>query len=169
VGWYVRSAAIALTTVVVAGLLSEAPVAGAPRTVTFTPQADATVRADRPTKSYGTATSLTVDNSPVIHTLLRFTVTGVGSDTVNGVALRLYTTNPSPASGKVFRVASQTWTEGVTWNTAPTADATPITTGGSGGAQYMGAVRSVVFRQDGRHVLRAHHDLERGRGDVRFT
>ena len=40
----------------------------------------------------------------------------------------MFVTNPSPVGGSVYRVASQTWTEAVTWNTAPPADPTPITT-----------------------------------------
>jgi hypothetical protein len=104
---------------------------GATRTLTFTPQADALIRADRPTRSYGGSSSLTVDNSPVTHTLIRFAVSGVGTDVVSGATLRLFTTNGSPAGGTVFRVASLTWAETVTWNSAPVADPTPITTAGA--------------------------------------
>ena len=112
--------------VLVATLLAGTPASGAIRTLTFGAAADTTVRADKPARSYGAATSLTVDNSPVEHTLLRFTVSGVGTDVVSAASLRLYVTNASPAQGTVFRVASQTWAENVTWTTAPAADATPI-------------------------------------------
>ena len=83
--------------------------------------ADTTIRSDRPTRLDGTTSTLSVDNSPVQHTLLRFTVAGVGSDVVTGVTLSLYVTNPSPVAGIVYRVGSQSWPESVTWSTAPVA------------------------------------------------
>ena len=58
--------------------------------------------------------------------MLRFTVTGVGTDVVAAASLRLYVTNPSPVAGALYRVASQTWAENVTWTTAPAADPTPL-------------------------------------------
>jgi hypothetical protein len=112
---------------VVGTLLSPSAASGATRTLTFGADADTTIRSDRPTRSYGTTSTLSVDNSPVQHTLLRFTVAGVGSDVVTGVALRLYVTNPSPVAGIVYRVGSQAGPENVTWSTAPVADPVPIT------------------------------------------
>ena len=107
------------------------PAAGATRTLTFGAVADTTVRADRPTKSYGTLTTVTADSSPIEHSLLRFTVSGVGTDVVTGATLRLYVKDASPVGGSVYRVASQTWPENVTWNTAPAADASPLATVGN--------------------------------------
>src|SRR5262245_35889632 len=104
------------------------PASAAPRTLTFGPVADTTVRADHPAKGYGSLTTLTADNSPVQNTLLRFTVSGVGSDVVVGATLRLFVTNPSPVGGSVARVASQTWGENVPWNSAPVADPLPVAT-----------------------------------------
>jgi hypothetical protein len=110
-----------LATVLLGGAAS-----GATRTLTFGAVADTTVRADKPARAYATTTSVTADNAPVEHTLLRFTVTGVGTDVVAGASLRLYVTNPSPVAGTLYRVASQTWAENVTWTTAPAADPTPL-------------------------------------------
>jgi hypothetical protein len=98
------------------------------RTLTFGPTVDTTIRADHPNKGYGSLTTLTADNSPVQNGLLRFTVSGVGTDVVVGATLRLFVTNPSPVGGSVARVASQTWGENVTWNAAPVADPLPVAT-----------------------------------------
>ena len=114
--------------VMLAAATIDAPASGATRTLTFGATVDTTVRADKPTRSYGSLTSLTSDNSPVTNGLLRFTVSGVGTDVVTAATLRLYVTNPSPSGGSVSRVASQTWAENITWNQAPAADAIPLAT-----------------------------------------
>jgi hypothetical protein len=106
------------------------PAAGAGKTLTFGSVADTAIRADKPTRSYGTATTIGVDNSPIQHSLLRFTVSGVGTDVVTAATLRLFVTNASPVGGSVYRVASQTWPETVTWATAPAADAGALATAG---------------------------------------
>jgi acid phosphatase type 7 len=56
--------------------------ASASTTLTFTPSADTHVRADRPKVNFGASTKLQVDNSPVFHTLLKFTVSGIGTEAV---------------------------------------------------------------------------------------
>ena len=124
----VRGLAVVLLSVATTAVLVAIPASAAPRTLTFGPAVDATVRADHPSKSYGSLTTLTADNSPVENALLRFTVSGVGTDQVIGATLRLFVTNPSPVGGSVARVASQTWGENVTWNTAPAADPLPVAT-----------------------------------------
>src|SRR5262245_29909585 len=120
--------ATALVVLALVALVAAVPASAAPRTLTFGPAVDTTVRADHPNKGYGSLTTLTADNSPVENGLLRFTVSGVGTDVVVGATLRLFVTNPSPVGGSVARVASQTWGENVTWNTAPAADALPVAT-----------------------------------------
>ncbi len=119
---------VLMLVVATATLVAAIPASAAPRTLTFGSTVDTTVRADRPTKAYGSLGTLTADNSPVENGLLRFTVSGVGSDVVTGATLRLFVTNPSPVGGSVARVASQTWPENVTWNTAPAPDPLPVAT-----------------------------------------
>lgn len=123
-----RMTGFALVMALVANAVAVDSTTGIIRTTTFTPVADATIRADRPTRSYGTASTLSADNSPIQHALLRFTVTGIGTEAVTHASLRLYVTNPSPVAGSVYRVTSQTWTESVTWATAPAADTAPLVT-----------------------------------------
>ena len=47
-------------------------------TLTFTPTDDATVDSSQPTVNLGTNSRLTVDNSPINYSLLKFTVAGTG-------------------------------------------------------------------------------------------
>ena len=118
---------LTLTAVLVSALISAD--ASATTTFTFGPDADATIRADEPDATGGTGLKLSADNSPVMNTLMRFSVTGVGSDIVQSAKLRLYNVNPSNVGGVFARVADNSWSEtGVTWNTAPTADPTPLAT-----------------------------------------
>ena len=76
-------------------------------TLTFGPDADASLYAASPTTNYGASATLETDNSPVKHYLIRFTVSGVGTRTVTGATLRLSCIDSSP-SGGVFTVAART-------------------------------------------------------------
>lgn len=91
------------------------------QTLTFGPTDDATVKAGSPTTSFGSATVVSTDNSPVEHFLLRFGVNGIVGLIVESAKLR-YCINSSGAGGD-FRALSDpaaTWNEStVTWNTAP--------------------------------------------------
>lgn len=92
-------------------------------TLTFLPAADTYVRPDRPDTNFGSATSLQVDNSPVKHILLKFTVSGIGNRTVKGAKLRLFAVDPSSGGGDVHRTPVASWTERtVVWKTAPAPD-----------------------------------------------
>jgi Fibronectin type III domain/Calcineurin-like phosphoesterase len=108
--------------VVALALLSVSPAAkAATATATFTPVADATVQASNPTRTYGTASTLLVDNSPVQHFLLKFAVSGLGGAQVVSARLRLYCTNSSNIGG-LFAGTTSVWQETtVTWNNAPQA------------------------------------------------
>ncbi|MDP9302285.1 MAG: DNRLRE domain-containing protein, partial [Actinomycetota bacterium] len=96
-------------------------------TLSFGPDADTFVRSDSPTAHPGSKTSFSVDNSPIKHGLLKFTVSGVGSGTIQSVKLRLYCLDASDQGGDHYRVADNSWQENtVTWNTEPAADPTSI-------------------------------------------
>jgi hypothetical protein len=123
----------------------------APRTVTFAPTDDATIAQASPTTTYGTASRLTVDGSPVTDSLLRFAVNGLGSCTVTGARLDLTvgsTTNDnSGRGGDVHGTTHSTWSQSnVTWNSAPAA--TPAVVGSLGavaqGGRYGVDVGSLV-------------------------
>jgi parallel beta-helix repeat protein len=95
--------------------------------LTFAPTADTYVRQDLPTSTAGSATSIQVDNSPVKHILIKFTVSGVGGRPVTSAKLRLYCVDPSDRGGDFHRVADSSWSEQtVNWNTAPGYDAATV-------------------------------------------
>lgn len=91
---------------------------------------DATVKKSSPTRNYGTLTMVETDGSPLEDFLLKFAVTGTTGQTITRAKLRLYTVNGSNNGGVVYQATGTTWTEsgtgGVTWNTAPAAMGTPL-------------------------------------------
>ena len=106
--------------------------------LTFTPTADTYVQSDKATSNFGSATTISTDNSPIKHMLLKFAVSGVGSRSISSVKLRLYCIDPSSFGGNFRRVADTSWSEfGVTWNTAPAADSYKPRLDRQGGSQYL--------------------------------
>jgi hypothetical protein len=102
-----------------------AGVAGA--SLTFTAVADTDIRFGNPAKNFGSATSLQVDGDPIKDTLLKFTVSGVGTGSVAGATLRLFCTSAAAIGGNFHSVIDNSWQEStVTWNTAPAADANSL-------------------------------------------
>jgi hypothetical protein len=100
--------------------------------LSFAPTDDTFVALDFPTTSYGAANKIEVDNSPVKHILLKFTVTGVGARSVASAKLRLHAVDPSGSGGQFYRVQDNGWSEQtVTWSTAPAADPSPVASLGS--------------------------------------
>lgn len=101
-------------------------------TLSFAPIDDAHVQADQPTTNYGSTSGLSVDNGPVKHILLKFTVAGIGAGTVSSAKLRIYCTNPASNGGQLRRVPNNSWSESsVTWNTAPASDSALLATVGA--------------------------------------
>jgi chitodextrinase len=127
----------------VATVMTPAP----PTALMFTPSADTFVEADKPTTNYGSDTAIGTDNSPIKRILLTFPVYGIGGRQVLSAKLRLYCVDPSGFGGSFHRVANTSWSEsGVTWNNAPTGDATALDELGSvsTGTWYEVDVTSLV-------------------------
>jgi hypothetical protein len=104
----------------------------APSSVTLAPTDDAAVKHDTPATNYGATASVQVDGSPIVHSLLKFTVSGSAGRPVSSAKLRLYVTDPSPSGGAWHRVTDNSWSEKtVTWNTAPAAQAASVATLGA--------------------------------------
>jgi tartrate-resistant acid phosphatase type 5 len=96
----------------------------------FSTVADARIDADSSSSNRGALTTFSVDSSPLVDSLLKFNVTGVGQATVTKAVIELAVTSGSVAGGKVYR-ATSSWAENtVTWNNAP-AKGTLITTLGA--------------------------------------
>jgi hypothetical protein len=88
--------------------------------VTFTPVADARVEQASPTANFGTASVLMADNSPMIESYLRFTVTGL-SGPAQQATLRLWVVDSASNGPAISLCTSTTWSEtGITWATKPT-------------------------------------------------
>src|SRR5215212_2214351 len=95
--------------------------------LTFAPSADTYIEAGLPDTNFGSASRMLVDNSPVRNMLLKFNVSGIGTNKVASAKLRLYCLDGSSIGGSFYRVANNTWNEGtVTWNNAPAADANSV-------------------------------------------
>jgi hypothetical protein len=99
-------------------------------TTTLTPTDDAAIDQTNATTNYGGGTKLTVDASPVIDSLVRFSVPSTCT-TVSSAKLTLTvggtTNNDSAKGGDVYLAAGSSWSEGtVTWNTAPAKTGSPV-------------------------------------------
>jgi hypothetical protein len=89
---------------------------------TFLPVDDAYIASGSPTTNYGPATTLQVDNSPIKHFLIKFTVSGLNGQQVVSAKLRLYNVDPSSKGGDFYAVSDNSWQEEtITWNNAPVA------------------------------------------------
>ena len=120
--------------VAIAGITMLIPVgpASGSATLSFGAVADARILASQPTTNFGAKPRLAVDNAPVKHTLIRYDVTGVGSDRVESATLRLHSLDASGVGGILSRALDDDWSEtSVTWNTAPAALPTPTATLGA--------------------------------------
>jgi hypothetical protein len=124
--------------------------------LSFRPDADTYVQQDRPSNNHGSATTMSTDYSPIKNILLKFTVSGVGTNSVKGAKLRLYCVDASAKGGDFYRVADNSWQENtVTWNTAPVADPTGLASLGAvtSGTWYEVDLTSLVTG-DGTYSLR---------------
>jgi len=100
--------------------------------LTFTPTDDAYIFQSKPSKNFGSATTLQTDGSPIKDFLIKFNVSGIGTSTVSSATLRLYIVDPSPAGGVIHPTTTSTWNEAsVTWANAPPAASSPTATIGS--------------------------------------
>ena len=133
--------------------------AAATTTLTFAPEADASIYSGSPAQNYGSSSKLETDNSPIKHFLIRFTVSGVGAAQVTNAKLRLSCVDPSPKGGDVSLAATTPWTEStVTWNTAPAAGRHRLIARLGGRREHV-SVRPVLGDPRGRH-LHAARDVD---------
>jgi hypothetical protein len=86
---------------------------------TFTPIADAYVKAANPATNYGTSTTLRTDNSPITRSYLRFNVQGLSSP-VQRATLRIFANTASNSGYLVNSLADNTWAEPmINYNNSP--------------------------------------------------
>jgi PKD repeat protein len=114
------------------GYITVTPSQGGSSTATFLPTDDAFVRSPYPNENSGGQPTLrTYTKLPIeTHSYLTFPVTGV-SGRVFSAKLRLFVTDASAVSGKIYGVADTTWSEGaITWTSKP-AVGSLLASGGS--------------------------------------
>jgi hypothetical protein len=88
--------------------------------LTFTPTDDTTIYEDSPSLNLGSRDALEVDQEEVKDILLRFEVSGVGTQPIASATLRLFSIDASPSGGIFYSTIDTRWSEStVTWATAP--------------------------------------------------
>lgn len=105
-------------------LVKAAQASGEP-VLAFTPTDDAFISSDFPSANFGDRRSLRVDNDPIKHSLLKFSVRGIESRRVSSATLWLYCKNEASFGGRVLSISEGQvpWSEDtVTWNNAPEAE-----------------------------------------------
>ena len=101
-------------------------------TIVITPSGDAQIQQANPNTNYGNSSQIGADFSPVTDSLIKFTVSGVGTKHVISAKIRLYCVNGSKTGAVFHAVADNSWTEStVTWSTAPVADSATLATLGT--------------------------------------
>ena len=82
-----------------------------PPVQTFSPSDDTQVNEASPTTNYGSQTTLRIDGSPLVHSYLKFTVTGLTSS-ITRATLRVYANSSSSTGYEAHGSADTSWTEG---------------------------------------------------------
>jgi acid phosphatase type 7 len=130
-----RAAIVALLQLAAAGVVAAAPAVSAVDDIVVVPAPDATVRSAQPSTNFGTATTLTVDASPVVRGYVRLPVTGL-TGPVDSATLQVFSSSSSTSGTAlvVKAVSDNTWLEStITFNNAPPVGAllgsTPLTSG----------------------------------------
>jgi len=96
---------------------------------TFAPNADAYTSADKPTRNYGTATTIRAGASPIRNGYLRFALSGL-SDPVTKATLQVYARSNSSTGITLHGVSDSSWSEtGITYVNAPPINASVATSG----------------------------------------
>lgn len=91
-----------------------------PLVLTLNPIADTTVKSNKPTTNYGSATKLSIDGSPIEISYLRFDLAPLAGRTIRFATLRLRITDSSTSTQNVKSVADSSWQETtMTYNTRP--------------------------------------------------
>jgi parallel beta-helix repeat protein len=106
---------------------------------TFMPVADAYVNEASPTTNTGTATTLRIDGTPLVHSYLKFDVQGLPSGTTPTKAvLRVFANSSSITGHEVRGSTDTTWTEtGITFANRPTFGGVVGSSGGFTSAKYV--------------------------------
>ncbi len=96
--------------------------------------------------------------------LMKFSVSGVGARSVQNAKLRIYCVNGSDHGGDFRQVTDNSWSEGsVTWNNAPAADPTIISSlGGVNSSTWYEVDLVSMIDGDGTYSIRVRNNSENG-------
>lgn len=110
---------LCLTAVVLSMVLPRGSSASSAPVVVL-PSADTTIKSNYPDTNFGTVAQFYANARPVLKGLVRFTVSGLGQNSVAQARLRLYVSDASPSAGLTVSNTAPSWDETtVTWNTQP--------------------------------------------------
>ena len=118
-------------TILITGMLAFQmfiPTAAVSQNLTFNPVADSYGNAGSPGTNYGTATTLRVDDSPIVNSYLRFNVSGLAGQAITQGRLLVHA-NSASSNGLVAKsVANNTWGETtITSSNAPAMGSSVVT------------------------------------------
>ncbi|MDR3572452.1 MAG: DNRLRE domain-containing protein [Anaerolineaceae bacterium] len=120
---------------------------------TFHPTADAYVSAAAPSINYGASPTIQVDNSPVVRSYMRFTVSGI-SGTSNSATLKFYANTSQSTGFTVYKLSNNTWTEsGIKYSNAPAVGAAINKTGAVTGGSWVSINVSSYITGNGTYNL----------------
>lgn len=125
------------------------PISGS--TVSLLPLADATVKASSPTSNYGSASSVSIDSSPVEITYMKFDLAPLTGKQIATAKLRVRVSSSSKNTQNIKLVEDTTWAENtITYGSKP-AFSTTITQIGnqSSGTYYDIDLTSIVSQRVG--------------------
>ncbi len=124
--------------------------------VTFNPVADAYVNSASPSSNFGTNVSLRVDanTASIMRSYLRFTVSGLGSATVQSAMLRIYANSANTAGFSALALSDNTWGETtITYSNAPTPGNTIKSSAGFGAGSWVQVDISSYINAQGTYNL----------------
>lgn len=129
--------------------------------------ADTTVKQSSPSSNYGSSIEIEADKGPTSENraLLRFKISGIGSQHITRATLRLFASDSGSTGGRI-RLTSCGWSESsVTWNTKPSLGAI-IATGGAvrKGQRVEFDVTAAVADHDGTYCVA----IDNSTGDVDY-
>jgi hypothetical protein len=116
---------------------------------TFGPTADAYTSSDKPSRNYGTATTLRPDSSPVRNGYLRFDVSGLSAP-VTKATLKLFARSNSSSGITLHGVSTNSWTEtGITYANAPAIGSSVAGSGRMSSGTYVSIDATSLVKGNG--------------------
>ena len=152
---YFFIAAVFITAVaLLISMLPVGSVAAQSTVFTFKPVADAYVNQSSASANYGTSASLLLDNSPFVHSYLRFTVSGLNGAAVQSAVLRIYANSTNATGMTVNKLSDNSWGEtSLIYSNAPAPGAAINTSGAITSGSWVTTDISSYISGDGTYSV----------------